>query len=256
MVFLLFIWHCLNGSFLYFHAAFQKKRWYSVYNTIHNFSSSIFELHFLLVGCYESNNFFSSLTIPNVWFDMKTDSNQTAEETERKTKRGKKNKLVFPICLHTMWHVYHKWTYAGLCLSYSVFCMVSNHTNNDLWNSQLLFIVLYNLLFLFPSRTTVTFLKKLICIFSRPLLILPFTAPWVGFGCSILHIVYSIKKLYCIHNVYSFSNCQLRVSWNFGGYLVLFCAGVCSWNLWTISLQHRGHNHIAYVIILPDSPTS
>lgn len=98
--------------------------------------------------------------------------------------------------------------------------------------------------------------KKLICIFSRPLLILPFTAPWVGFGCSILNIVYSIKKLYCIHNVYSFSNCQLRVSWNFGGYLVLFCAGVCSWNLWTISLQHRGHNHIAYVIILPDSPTS
>lgn len=92
-----------------------------------------------------------------MWFDMKTDSNQTAEETERKTKRGKKNKLVFPICLHTMWHVYHKWTYAGLCLSYSVFCMVSNHTNNDLWNSQLLFIVLYNLLFLFPSRTTVTF---------------------------------------------------------------------------------------------------
>lgn len=178
------------------------------------------------------------------------------EKTERKKKRGKKKISISCISAYYVTFTTNGLTYAGLCLSYSVFCMVSNHINNDLWNSQLLFIVLYNVLLLFLLRTTVTFLKKLICIFSLPPLILPFTAPWVGFGCSILHIVYSIKKLYCIHNVYRFSNCQLRVSWNFGGYLVLFCAGVCSWNLWTISLQHRGHNHIAYVIILPDSLTS
>lgn len=44
--------------------------------------------------------FFSSLTIPNVWFDMKTDSNQTAEETKRKDRekekaRGKKKNQYF-----------------------------------------------------------------------------------------------------------------------------------------------------------------
>lgn len=192
-----------------------------------------------------------------MWFDMKTDSNQTAEETKRKDrekeKARKKKKYFLYFCIPC-----DMFTTNGLmlvCASPIVFHMVSNHTNNDLWNSQLLFIVLYNLLLLFLSRTTVTFLKKLICIFSLPPLILPFTVPWVGFGCSILHRVYSIKNLYCIHNVYRFSNWQLRVSWNLGGYLVLFCAGVCSWNLLTISLQHRGHNHIAYVIILPDSPT-